>query len=378
MDRPRLIAGCLRHALRCTAGRRRQKNLHLFLFKVTDDGVDGSCLTGTGSSGDNEQAAVDRLDDRADLQLIRLNAFFFTDLLQLFADLRFRLSPTQIQIMEHTGRVKLCIVILGSVNMAGGRGTVILFRLQQLLLIHLYHDLLLHLKICQMFLHHCRIYMQKLRRRCQQLLLRQVGMSVCHGLQQRIINAAANPEIRIREYSHFLSNLICHFKSDALDVIRQAVGIFLDNAVHPGTVFVVDFEGQTHGDAVFLQKHHGLAHLLLGLHLLRNSLGHFFADSLYLCQTLRFFLNDAEGICLEPPHNAGSQCCTNTTDRAGSQIALHGCRIFRSFQLIRFHLDLVSVNGMLHITAGCLNKISFTDIREGSHQYIVQSIRIDT
>lgn len=105
--------------------------------------------------------------------------------------------------------------------MAGGRGTVILFRLQQLLLIHLYHDLLLHLKVCQMFLHHCRIYMQKLRRGCQQLLLRQVGMSVCHGLQQRIINAAANPEIRIREYSHFLSNLICHFKSDALDVIRR-------------------------------------------------------------------------------------------------------------------------------------------------------------
>ena len=36
-------------------------------------------------------------------------------------------------------------------------------------------NVLLHLKVCQMFLHHCRIYMQKLRRGCQQLLLRHLS-----------------------------------------------------------------------------------------------------------------------------------------------------------------------------------------------------------
>ena len=220
--------------------------------------------------------------------------------------------------------------------------------------------------------------MQKLRGRGQQFLFRQVCVSVCHGLQQGIINSAANAKIRIRENANLLGDLICHLKSDALNVVCQPIGIFADDPIHAGAVFIIDFQSQVHGYAVFLQKHHGLAHLFFGLHLFCNGASHLFADSLYLRQTLRFLLDNAKGIRLEAPHDAGSQGASDAADRTGAQVTFHRCHILRCLQFVGFHLDLISVNGMLHFPAGSLYEIPLTDIRKGSHQYIIQAFRADT
>ena len=117
----RLVAGGFCHTLSRTSGRCRQKNLHLLLFKIADDGVDGCCLTGTRAASDDKKAAVDCLNDCPDLKLIRLNLLFLADLLQFFSDFCFRLGTAQVQVVEHAGGIEFCVVILGSVDMAGRR-----------------------------------------------------------------------------------------------------------------------------------------------------------------------------------------------------------------------------------------------------------------
>ena len=281
--------------------------------------------------------------------------------------------------MEHAGSVEFCVVILGGIDMAGRRIYFLRrrLRIQHILLIHLHHDLLFHLQICQMLFHHGRIYVQKLGSRCQKLLLRKIGVSVGHRLQQGVVNTAADAEVGIRENADLLGNLIRHLKSDTLDIVRQAIWIFLDDTIHTRAIFIINFQGQAHGDTVILQKHHGLTYFFLGFHLLRNGPGHLFADALYLCQTFRLFFNDAERICLKSAHDTRCQSRSHTADGTGTQIPFHGCRIFRCFQLVGFHLNLVAVNGMLHVTPCGLNKISLTDIRKSSHQNVIQAIRAD-
>ena len=107
-------------------------------------------------------------------------------------------------------------------------------------------------------------------------------MAVCRGLKKCVEYSRFNTKIRIREDPHPLGDLIRHFEAHARDIIRQLIGIFFYHGIEPGTVFLKDFHGQTHGNAVFLEEHHGLAHLLLLFHLFGNRHGHFLTDSLYL------------------------------------------------------------------------------------------------
>ena len=96
VDSPRLITSCLGHALGCAAGRRRQQDFHLFLFEVTDDSIDRGRFTGTRTAGDDQKAAVDRLDHCSDLQLIGLDFLLRTDHFQFFTNLCFRLGTAQV------------------------------------------------------------------------------------------------------------------------------------------------------------------------------------------------------------------------------------------------------------------------------------------
>ena len=360
MHRPGFIAGSLCHPFCRPACRRCQKNFHFLLFKIPDNRVDSRGFSRSRSSGNNQKPTVYRFNHSLYLKLIRLNLLFCADPLQLFPDFPLWLRTSQIQIVKHSGCIQLHVIILGRID-----------------LLPLHHDFLFHLQIHQMLFHTFRSHMKQLGGSCKKLLFWKVCMSVCHRLKQGIKDTAANPEIRICKDSYPLSNLICHLKSHALNIVRQLIGIFFNNAVQAGTIFVVDFQSQIHGNPIFLQKHHRLTQILFRFHLLRNRHGHFLTDSLYLSQPLRLLLDNAKGICLKPADNPGRQSRSHTFHSAGSKIAFHRRRILRRFQLIGLYLNLITVYRMLYAAAAGFNKITLTDIGKGSHQHIFLSVTVD-
>ena len=105
MNRLRLIAGRLGHPFCRTSGRGCQQDIHVALFKIADDRVDRRCFSGTRTARDYQKSAVDRLNHRADLQLIQLDLFLFLDNCQTFPNLFFRFGTADVQVVQHAGGV---------------------------------------------------------------------------------------------------------------------------------------------------------------------------------------------------------------------------------------------------------------------------------
>ena len=132
-------------------------------------------------------------------------------------------------------------------------------------------------------------------------------MAVSHRLQEGVEHPRLHPVVGVGENAHLPGDLIRHLKSHARNVVGQAIGIFLQNAVELGAVLLVNFYSEIEGNAVVLQEHHGLAHVLFLLHLLGDGHGHLLADALDLGEALRLLLHNPEGVGFEMADNPGSQ-----------------------------------------------------------------------
>ena len=286
MDRLRLVSRRLRHALRRTARRSSQKNVHVFLVEIVDDRVDGCRLTGSRTSGDDKETVTHSFHDRLLLKLVQLDLLRLRDLFQalfhvVLIDLR-----VEIQVMQHSRRIEFHIIELCRVN-------------DPFPILFLHHQLLLHLEIHQMLFHMLRFYVQECRRIGKQLLLRQICMAVSRRLEQGVEKSAADPVIGIREDPDLRRDLVRYLKSHPLDIVRQLIRIFLDHRVHSRTVMLIDLHCKVHGDPVLLKEHHGLTHISFLLHLAADLHRHALADALDLGETFRLLLHDPEGVRLE-------------------------------------------------------------------------------
>ena len=286
VDRLRLVSCRLRHAFRRAARRGSQKNIHIFLFEIMDDRIDGGRLTRSRTSGDDKEAVAHRLQNCLLLKLIQLDLLRLRDLLEplfhvLLIDLR-----VEIQVMQHSRRIEFHIIELRRID-------------DPFPILFLHHQLLLHLEIHQMLFHMLRFYVQECRRIGKQLLLRQICMAVSRRLEQGIEKSAADPVIGIREDPDLRRDLVRDLKSHPLDIVRQLVRILLDHRVHSRTVMLVDLHRKVHGDPVLLKEHHGLTHISFFLHLAADLHRHALADALDLSETFRLLLHDPEGVRLE-------------------------------------------------------------------------------
>ena len=286
VDRLRLVSRRLRHALRRTARRSSQKNVHVFLVEIVDDRVDGCRLTGSRTSGDDKETVTHSFHDRLLLKLVQLDLLRLRDLFQalfhvVLIDLR-----VEIQVMQHSRRIEFHIIELCRVN-------------DPFPILFLHHQLLLHLEIHQMLFHMLRFYVQECRRIGKQLLLRQICMAVSRRLEQGVEKSAADPVIGIREDPDLRRDLVRYLKSHPLDIVRQLIRIFLDHRVHSRTVMLIDLHCKVHGDPVLLKEHHGLTHISFFLHLAADLHRHALADALDLGETFRLLLHDPEGVRLE-------------------------------------------------------------------------------
>ena len=66
-------------------------------------------------------------------------------------------------------------------------------------------------------------------------------------LQEHIQDTCFYPVIGICENSHFPGYFVCHFKANARNIVRQTIGIFLDNAVQLRAIFLINFSSQITG-----------------------------------------------------------------------------------------------------------------------------------
>ena len=147
-----------------------------------------------------------------------------------------------------------------------------------------------------------------------------------HGCQLHgIKNTAADTEIGIRMDTDSGRQFICPFKADAINVLRQTVGVFLQDAVYLKPICIVYLDSQGIGNPEFLQIDHRLPHPLLFLQQGADFHGFPFTYPLDFRKTFRFFLHNTEGILSEFPDNSCRKRRAYPFYRPGSQIALDAC-----------------------------------------------------
>ncbi len=208
---------------------------------------------------------------------------------------------------------------------------------------------------------------QQLDRALQKKRLRQIDVPLLGGLLQHIEQAAANAEIRICVDPHPARDLVGDTKTDAINIIGHPIGIFFDHLIELRPVCVVDPHTQGIGNSILLQEDHGLAHILLFLHLLRDLPGLSLADSLYLRQAFRLLLDDAERIGFKLLYDPCRQSRSHSLNGAGAQIPLNGKDVLRRFNLIGRDHKLPAVGAVLLIAALGLYGLPLTYVMQRPH-----------
>ncbi len=231
VDRQRLIPCRFRHPLCRTPGRRRQKNLHVFRFKITDDRIDGRGLSGSRTSGNDQKPVLHGLHHRTPLDRIQTDPGLFFHLLKLSEDLFFFNPALQLQVMEHLCRIQLHVIIPAVKH-------------HRPLRIFFYDQFPVHAEIHHLDLRLRSLHVQKLSGPFQQNISRKAGMSFSGCLLEYIQKAASDPVIGIRMDPDPFCDLICCLKTDAGDVLRQTVWIFLHDLTGPLSVFLIDLHSQ--------------------------------------------------------------------------------------------------------------------------------------
>ena len=140
VNRLRLKACCLTHPFCRAPGGSRQKNIHSFLFEITDNRVDGCRLSGSRSSGNHHQSIADCLPDCLRLQFIQLHSGIFLNGTNTALNLNLRYIIGYVQPPQHSRRIHFHIIKMGCIEITN--------------FIHLfYHDLPPDGKVHIMFLY---------------------------------------------------------------------------------------------------------------------------------------------------------------------------------------------------------------------------------
>ena len=174
---------------------------------------------------------------------------------------------------------------------------------------------------------------------------------------------APNAELRLGTDAGLLRDLVRRGKADAGNVLCQLVRILLEHHVHALAVGLPDLEGHTIGDAVLLQEEHGVPQIPLFRHERGDLPGLALADALNLRQPLGLLVHAPESLIAKFLDNSGRQRLSDALDRARRQVAQHGLRILGRDHAIGVHLELLSVDGVLHDFTGHNAALALADGR---------------
>ena len=174
-------------------------------------------------------------------------------------------------------------------------------------------------------LHHGSVNRQRSCRFTHQQLLRHAGVSHACGLRQRISNACAQAFLAVMLHAHSHGNSVRSFKADAGNILRQAVGIFLNAGNRRSAVGCLQAGCVTAAHAVCFQEHHQLAQTGKLAVRFTDSGSLFGADAAYLCQALGIASQNLQRVRSEGLHNSCRRHRADSLHRAGSQKAFNAC-----------------------------------------------------
>ena len=240
------MTGRIRQSACGASGRRGQQNAAASLLQHIQNAFDNSCFTCTGTAGENENAMLQRSINRLTLCLCQRNTGitlpFGNNLIRIHARHRLRLVAQlqQTACGLHLRRIQI-------------------FRIYQAYTAHFLRaqQILLH-QAAENILHHGSVNRQRSCRFTHQKLLRHTGVSYACGLRQRISNACAQACLAVMLHAHSHSNSVRSFKTDAGNILRQAVGIFLNAGNRRSAVGCLQAGCITAAHSVRFQEHHQL------------------------------------------------------------------------------------------------------------------------
>ena len=255
------------------SGRRGQQNAAARLLQNVQNAFDNGCFTCTGTAGEHKDTMLQRSINCLTLCLRQRNTGitlpFGNNLIRIHARHRLRLIA---QLQQTACGLHLRRIQIFGIYQAY---TAHFLRTQQILLQQAAENLL----------HHGSVYRQRSCRFTHQQLLRHAGVSHACCLRQRISNACAQAFLAVMLHAHSHSNAVRSFKPDAGNILRQAVGIFLNAGNRRSAVGCLQACRVTAAHAVRLQEHHQLTQtgkLAVGF---TDGGSLFGADAAHLCQT---------------------------------------------------------------------------------------------
>ena len=338
MNRPRLAAGRLAHALRGAARRRTEFHLSQLAHQA-DDAVDGGCLAGAGTAG-NHRNALQRSGKHG---IPLLGAQLHALLALIFLDLTDQLIPANLR--RHDGIAlpdqPLCHVALG---LMGSR------KIHRPLAVDLLDDQApVNIQSSEHVFHDLRTRAQHALRLIAQLRLGQIHMPhAVDRLGQHILNAAAQAELGFLGKAQRRRNLVRSLEAHAVDLVHQTVRIRPQHALGHVAVGLVDLHRQRRRKPVALQKHQRAAHFILLGKGLCDHFGALLADALDLRQPLGLALHNVQRSRAELPHDQLRRRRADALDQAGGQIFFHRRLRLRAGGLVPHHSDLLAVLAVLH------------------------------
>ena len=291
------------------ACRRCQKNAAACLLKHVQDAFDNCCLTSARTTRQHKDAMLQRSINSLPLFHRQRNPCLAlptrNNLVSIHARNRLRLVT---QIQQPSRRFHLSTIQRLLINKP---------RAADLLCPH---EVMLKQRR-ENLLHICGSNNQRACRFSDQQLLRYAGMTNARRLLQRIKKACRQTLWCVMLPAHRQSNPVRRLEADAVNITRQAIGIFFYSRNRRIAIHCLQTRRIAARHAVSFQEHHQLAQsrqLLIGL-ANRHSLLR--ADTAHLRQTLRIISHDIQRILTEHIDNFRRRRRTNALHRTGGKKA---------------------------------------------------------
>ena len=295
------------------SGRRSQQNAAACLLQNVQNTLNDGCFTCTGTAGENENAMLQRSINSLTLCLRQRNSCITlplgNNLIRIHTRHRLRLVT---QLQQAACCLHLCRIKIFRIYQAN---TAHFLRAQQILL----------QQATENILHHGSVNRQRSCRFTHQQLLRHAGVAHACGLRQRISNACAQACLAVMLHAHSHSNSVRSFKTDAGNILRQAVGIFLNAGNRRSAVGCLQASCVTAAHAVRFQEHHQLAQTGKLAIRFTDSGSLFGADAAYLCEALGIASQNLQRVRSEGLHNSCRRHRGDPLHSTGSQKAFNAC-----------------------------------------------------
>ena len=176
-----------------------------------------------------------------------------------------------------------------------------------------------------------------------QLRLRRKDVALIGEVAQRVHHARGHARGRIVRQAQVVGDFVGGLEADAVNVVRQAIGIGLDEIDRGVAVLFVDLDGEAGVDAVALQEQH---HLLDGFLLVPGAgdgLGALGADAQHFTDTLRRVIEHVQRLQPELLDDAIGRDGTDALDEAGAEILFQTFDGGRQDLLAFFGAELLAV-----------------------------------